>query len=73
MNALKVEGRLPQLTGCEVRALMRAHRRTIRGLAVQMNIAMKRVRHVREQGVRGSAFTQDWIEAIKAAPGRSEG
>jgi hypothetical protein len=73
MNALKVEGPLPQLTGCEVRGLMRAHKRTIRGLAVQMNIAMKRVRHVREQGVRGTTFTQDWIEAITASPRRSIG
>jgi hypothetical protein len=38
-----------------------------------MNIAMKRVRHVREQGVRGTTFTQDWIEAITASPRRSIG
>lgn len=49
MNPLEVEGPRQQLTGAEVRALMRAHKRTIRGLAAQMNVTMKRVRQVRSK------------------------
>jgi len=49
-----------------VRRLMRQNNKTIRGLAQQMNIPMTRVRHVREHGVSGSAFCQDWLEALGA-------
>lgn len=43
---------------------MRLHGKTIRGLALQMNITMARVRQVRERGVQGEAFCQDWLEAM---------
>jgi hypothetical protein len=50
---------------------MRAHRKTIRGLAEQMNVTMTRVRAVRERGVNGAAYCQDWIEAL-TAPSKGE-
>jgi hypothetical protein len=45
---------------------MREHRKTIRGLAAQMKVSMVRVRAVRERGVTGAAYCQDWIEALTA-------
>jgi len=40
---------------------MRAHKKTINGLAQQMGITQTRVRYVREHGVRGEAFVHDWL------------
>jgi len=56
-----------KLTGKEVRALMRANHKTIRGLAAQMNITHVRVREVRANGVHGPAFVRDWLEAVQAS------
>ena len=53
----------PKLSGDEVRRLMRLHKVTIRGLAQDMQITMKRVREVREKGLKGPAV-RDWIEHI---------
>jgi hypothetical protein len=58
--------RATQLSPETVRRLMREHRKTIRGLAEQMNVPMARVREVRERGVTGAAYCQDWIEALTA-------
>lgn len=55
------------LSGAEVRSLMRRHRKTILGLAESMNITLKRVRQVRDEGVKGKYFVQDWMEAIQAS------
>lgn len=57
-----------QLTGPAVARLMRAHGKTIRGLAAAMGITHTRVRHVRQHGVRGAAFVADWLEAITGVP-----
>lgn len=57
-----------QLAGPAVRRLMAVNRKTIAGLAGQMNIPQRRVREVRESGVRNLAYVKDWIEAI-TAPG----
>jgi hypothetical protein len=43
---------------------MRQHHKTIRGIAQQWNLTMKRVRHVRAYGVSGEAFVRDWLEII---------
>lgn len=47
-----------------VQRLMRRNGKTIRGLARQMNITMSRVRRVRERGVQGAAFCQDWLAPL---------
>ena len=47
------------LSAKEVKSLMRQHRKTIRGLAQQWNLTLKRVRHVRTNGVSGEAFVRD--------------
>lgn len=52
------------LTAAEVKRLMRAHGKTIAGLAASMNITQKRVREVRANGVTGYAYVLDWREAI---------
>jgi hypothetical protein len=54
------------LSGKDVVALMRKHKQTIAGLASAMNLSQVRVRHVREHGVSGKVFVQDWVEAITA-------
>lgn len=53
----------PKLSADEVKCLMRRHRITIRQLADKMQITMKRVRQVREAGIRGPAV-RDWMEHI---------
>lgn len=52
---------------------MRSHHKTIRGLSLSMGITMKRVRHVLAQGVAGTGFVTDWLEAIRAVSGVSHG
>ena len=52
-----------KLSADEVRRLMRQHRVTIRGLAQDMQITMKRVREVRKCGLTGPAV-RDWLEHI---------
>ena len=54
------------LSAYEVQRLMRQHRKTIRGLAQQWNLTLKRVRHVRTYGVSGEAFVRDWLEILVA-------
>jgi hypothetical protein len=55
---------MDHITGPSIVKLMRKHGKTIRGLAVAMNITQKRVRQVRESGVAGVAYAQDWMQAI---------
>ena len=55
---------MDHLTGTTIVRLMRAHRKTIAGLAASMNITQVRVREVRAGGVRGECFVRDWMEAI---------
>lgn len=52
-----------QLTGTEIRALMRKHNITIRALKAKYGVTLKRIRHVRTHGVSG-AFAQDWAWMI---------
>jgi hypothetical protein len=52
------------LNANRVQHLMRAHKVTIRGLALQMGITQKRVRQVRAQGVRGHLLVCDWYQGI---------
>ena len=49
----------------EVQRLMRQHRKTIRGLAQQWNLTLKRVRHVRTYGVSGECYVRDWLEILQ--------
>lgn len=49
-----------QLSGEEIRRLMRVHRRTIRSTASGMGITMKRVREVRARGVQGDLYVWEW-------------
>lgn len=50
-----------ELSANYIKRLMRAHKKTINGLAEQMGITQTRVRYVREHGVRGEAFVHDWL------------
>lgn len=52
------------ISGSMICRLMRRHQVTIRVLAQRMNITMKRVREVREEGVEGHCMCLDWYEAI---------
>ncbi len=54
------------LTSKEIQSLMRQHRKTISGLALQWGLTQKRVRHVRNNGVSGEAFVRDWLEIIQS-------
>lgn len=51
---------VPQLSGEEIRRLMRVHGRTIRSTAQGMGITMKRVREVRDSGVQGDLYVWEW-------------
>ena len=55
---------MTELSAATIRRLMRANRKTIRGLATRWNLTMKRVRQVRHQGVKGEAFVRDWFEML---------
>ena len=55
---------MTELSAATIRRLMRANRKTIRGLATRWNLTMKRVRQVRHQGVKGEAFVRDWLEML---------
>ena len=55
---------MTELSAATVRRLMRANRKTIRGLATRWNLTLKRVRQVRHQGVKGEAFVRDWLEML---------
>lgn len=52
------------LSGAAIRKLMRAHHKTIRGLAKSMNVTMKRVREVRAEGVSTEIGVWEWTEWI---------
>lgn len=49
----------PVLSGAEVRSLMRCHGKTIRGIATERGLTMKRVREVRANGVTGF-LAEEW-------------
>jgi hypothetical protein len=51
------------LTGTQIRSMMRRHRKTIRGLAAEWSITMKRVREVRARGVTGF-YAEEWTRLI---------
>ena len=53
-----------QITSEEIKKLMRAHGWTIRSLATTYGITIKRVREVRNQGVRGRVPTLEWMRMI---------
>lgn len=54
----------PDLSGQEVKRLMRRHHTTIAELAFRMGITQRRIRDVREQGIRGAELVRDWIQGI---------
>ena len=53
-----------ELTGQEVTSLMRRHKKTIESLAFRMGLTQKRIREVRERGLRDPYAVRDWIQAI---------
>ena len=55
---------MQNLSAQQINRLMRQHHKTIRGIAQQWNVTMKRVRHVRAYGVSGESFVRDWLEII---------
>ena len=55
---------MTELSAATIRRLMRANRKTIRGLATRWNLTLTRVRQVRHQGVKGEAFVRDWLEML---------
>jgi hypothetical protein len=65
---------LGRLDGPQVRRLMRARRRTIRGLADAMGLPMTRVRAARASGTYDHYQTRDWVQAITGRdPGHCRG
>lgn len=52
------------LTGATIVRLMRANGRTIAGIAMACNITQKRVREVREHGVKEWGMVCDWLHII---------
>jgi len=54
-----------ELTGAEIRKLMRINKKTIRDLSVKYGITQKRVRYVRERGIKGRCWVLDWVEMIR--------
>ena len=52
------------IDGNYIKRLMRINHVTIRGLAARMDIAIKRVRHVRQYGLAEPHVIRDWIEAV---------
>ena len=52
-----------------IQHLMRKHRKTIRGIAKDWNLTLKRVRYVRQHGVEGDVFVMDWREILTGDPG----
>lgn len=60
---------MDHLTAETVTRLMRAHRRTIRGLAEGMQVSQARIRYVRLHGVRGRAYVMDWMQALTGDAG----
>ncbi|WP_293000009.1 hypothetical protein [Nevskia sp.] len=50
----------PAITGRTVRSLMRKHRKTIRGIATEFGLTMKRVREVRTRGVAAGLIAGEW-------------
>lgn len=56
---------MEKLSGHSIRALMRANRKTIAGIARQFNLTQTRVRKVRTNGVSGHAFVRDWLEILQ--------
>lgn len=53
-----------QLTGQQIRRLMRLHRVSLRQLAGRWDaVTLKRIRHVREHGVNG-IFADEWFRMI---------
>ena len=57
------------LSAQTIRHLMRKHHKTIRGIAQEWNLTLKRVRHVRLHGVEGEVFVMDWLEILTGDPG----
>lgn len=50
----------PAITAAAIRTLMRKHRKTIRGVATEFGLTMKRVREVRERGVADGWNACEW-------------
>jgi hypothetical protein len=57
------------LSAQTIQHLMRKHHKTIRGIAQEWNLTLKRVRHVRLHGVEGEVFVMDWLEILTGDPG----
>lgn len=53
-----------KLDGADVRRLMRVHKVTIRQLSERMQITMKRIRQIREIGLRDRPTIRDWVQGI---------
>ena len=56
------------LSAQTIQHLMRKHHKTIRGIAEEWNLTMKRVRQVRTQGVSGEHYVMDWLEILTGDP-----
>ena len=60
---------MQSLSAETIQNLMRKHHKTIRGIAQDWNLTLKRVRHVRLHGVEGDVFVMDWLEILTGDPG----
>ena len=59
---------IPTLSGETIRHLMRKNHLTLRGIAHQWDFTLKYVRQVRQHGVQGAAYVQDWLELLTGSP-----
>jgi hypothetical protein len=59
---------MDHITAASIRRLMRRHQKTIRGIAQTWGLTQKRVREVREHGVRGHGFVMDWMQILTGDP-----
>lgn len=59
---------MQSLSAQTIQHLMRKHHKTIRGIAKDWNLTLKRVRYVRLHGVEGDVFVMDWLEILTGDP-----
>lgn len=55
---------MENLPGPEIKRLMRSNGVTIRELKDRTGITLKRIRQVREEGLRNRNLIRDWLQAI---------
>ncbi len=65
MNSSQMDDKIFRLSGAEIRRLMLNYRIKIEDLAKHMGVTQKRVRYVRQYGISGKGWVQDWHQGIR--------